>query len=85
MITGALSGAAGMALLGSIGVADPVSGSLSVSISGAPIGMMFMASSSSITVFWPNPVAGNYTLTVTATDAAGATAQASVPVSISTR
>ncbi|WP_343731069.1 S53 family peptidase [Duganella sp.] len=80
-----LSGVAGKALSGTIAVKVSNSGAVSLSISGAPLGMSFSASGMNVAVAWPSPVAGSYTLKVTATDGAGVSATASIPVTISKR
>ncbi|NVM79056.1 hypothetical protein FHW83_004893 [Duganella sp. SG902] len=81
----ALSGVVGKALSGSIAVKVSNSGAVSLSISGAPLGMSFSASGMNVVVAWPSPVAGSYTLKVTATDGAGVSATASIPVTIAKR
>jgi len=78
----AMVGAAGQPLTGSITISAPGATSLSVSISGVPLGMGFSVAGSTITAIWPKPVAGNYQLVVTAKDSAGLSAQATVPVTI---
>ncbi|MES2298100.1 MAG: putative Ig domain-containing protein [Pseudomonadota bacterium] len=79
----AMTGVAGQALVSTISVSDATSTSVSLSISGAPIGMRFMLNGMTVTVVWLTPVAGNYTLLVKASDSAGRAAQANVPVTIS--
>lgn len=78
----AMVGSAGKPLSGSITVASPGATSLSVSISGVPLGMGFAVSGSTITANWPKPVAGKYQLVVTAKDSAGLSAQLTIPVTI---
>jgi subtilase family serine protease len=80
-----LTGVAGKALTGTIGVKVSVSGGVSLNISGVPLGMSFSASGLNVLVSWPSPVAGNYTLKMTATDSAGASTTASIPVIIAKR
>lgn len=78
-------GVAGVPLSGSIGIAAPGATSLSISISGAPLGMGFSLSGTTIKYFWTSPVAGNYILKVSLVDSAGLTAQASVPVTVTAK
>jgi subtilase family serine protease len=81
----ALSGVAGKALTGTIGVKVSNSGTVNLSISGAPLGMMFSASGMNVVVTWAAPVTGSYTLKLTATDSTGASATANIPVTIKAR
>lgn len=81
----ALTGVVGQALTGTIGVKVSTSGNVTLNISGVPLGMSFSASGMNVVVSWPSPVAGSYTLKLTATDSAGASATASIPVTISRR
>jgi subtilase family serine protease len=80
-----LTGVAGKALTGTIAVKVSASGGVSLNISGVPLGMSFSASGLNVLVSWPSPVAGNYTLKMTATDSAGASSTASIPVIIAKR
>ena len=80
-----MTGVAGKLFTGSIGVAAPGSNYLSLSITGAPLGMGFGFNGSALTMAWPSPITGVYTLTVVATDAAGLTARASVPITITAK
>lgn len=81
----AMVGVAGQPLSGSINITSPGATSLSVSITGVPLGMGFVVSGSTIRANWPKPVAGSYQLVVTAKDSAGLSAQLNVPVTISPR
>jgi len=81
----AMVGVAGQPLSGSINITSPGATSLSVSITGVPLGMGFAVSGSTITANWPKPVAGSYQLVVTAKDSAGLSAQLNVPVTINPR
>ena len=81
----ALTGVAGKPLSGTIGIKVSASGGVSLNISGVPLGMSFSASGLNVAVSWPSPVAGSYTLKLTATDSAGASTTASIPVTISKR
>ncbi|GDY35639.1 putative Ig domain-containing protein [Acidovorax sp. NB1] len=81
----AMVGVAGQPLSGSINITSPGATSLSVSITGVPLGMGFAVSGSTIMAIWPKPVAGSYQLVVTAKDSAGLSAQLNVPVTIHLR
>lgn len=80
-----MTGVAGRSMSGLIAIADPGVSSISVSISNAPMGMMFQASGLNITAYWTAPLAGSYQLKVVVTDSAGGSAQALVPVTVSAR
>jgi hypothetical protein len=79
----ALTGVAGRPLSGTIAVSDATSTSVSLTISGVPPGMTFAPVAGAVNVSWPAPVAGSYTLRISAKDGNGLTAAASVPVTIS--
>ena len=81
----ATTGVAGKALSGSIAISDPGATSLSISISGAPLGMSFSASGLTINYSWASPVVGSYTLKVSVVDNAGLSAQATVPVTVTAK
>jgi len=81
----AMSGVVGTPLTGTITFSDPGATSLSVSISGAPLGMTFSVSGLTLTAHWTNPVLGSYSLKVSALDSAGLTAQAIVPITITAK
>lgn len=80
-----MSGVAGRALSGTISITDATSKSISVSISGAPLGMSFQVSGMQIVANWASPQTGSYTLKVVATDGNGASASLSVPVTVNAR
>jgi hypothetical protein len=81
----AMTGVVGKPLTGTIGISDPGVSSLSVTISGAPIGMMFSVTGMTFTATWANPVLGNYSLKISLTDSAGFSTQATVPVTITAK
>ncbi|MDB5936812.1 MAG: peptidase [Massilia sp.] len=81
----AMTGVAGKPMSGNITLAAPGATSISVTVSGAPAGMAFSMSGLTITALWANPQAGSYTLTVVATDSAGLTAKATVPVVVTAK
>ena len=81
----ALTGVVGKALSGTIAISDPLASSVSVSITGAPLGMGFSVSGMTITASWAAPVLGNYSLKVSVSDSAGLTAQATVPITVTAK
>lgn len=78
----AFSGTAGTTVSGTITIADPGAASISVSISGVPLGMGLAMNGLTITASWPKAVAGSYSLLVKVTDNLGRSAQAMVPVTV---
>jgi subtilase family serine protease len=80
----AINGTAGSALAALINITDTDPGvrSISVGIKGAPAGMSFGGSGQGILVRWQRPVAGTYTLVITATDNLRRSSQSSVTVTI---
>jgi subtilase family serine protease len=78
----ALSGVAGKPLTGTIGISAPGSSYVSISISGAPLGMMFTPNGLNIGINLAYPMTGSYTLKIVVRDSAGHTVQASMPVTI---
>ncbi len=81
----AMSGVAGKPMSGTITLAAPGATSVSVTISGAPAGMAFSISGMQITARWAAPRAGSYMLSVAATDSAGLSASATVPVVVAAK
>ena len=82
IVAPAMNGTAGKTLTGTITITDPGVSAISISISGAPLGMLFTANGLTITASWPNPAAGTYSLVVSVSDSAGHSAKATVPVTI---
>ncbi|MBY0463878.1 MAG: S53 family peptidase [Burkholderiales bacterium] len=80
-----IAGVAGKPVTGTIAITDIGATSLQISVTGIPMGMMFSINGSTVTASWPNPIAGNYTLTVTVTDNLGRTAKSTVPVTIAVK
>lgn len=82
----AINGTAGSPLAAFIGItdSDPGVGRVSVNVKGAPAGMSFGGSGQGILVRWLRPVAGSYTLVITATDnlSPSHSSQASITVTI---
>lgn len=79
------TGVAGKTLTGTIDITDSRASYVSVSISGAPLGMQFSLSGQTIRYTWPNPLTGTYTLNVSAVDSAGLSAQASIPIKVTAK
>nr|WP_315466580.1 S53 family peptidase [uncultured Undibacterium sp.] len=81
----AMVGVAGKPLSGSIVITAPGTSFISVSMSGVPLGMSIMMSGMTITTKWASPVTGNYSMKIVVTDAAGLTATAIVPITITAK
>ena len=81
----ATAGVVGKPLSGSFSVSNPGATSLSVSISGAPLGMGFSVSGLTVNYFWSSPVLGSYSLKVTVVNSAGLSAQAIIPITVTAR
>ncbi len=81
----AMTGVVGKALSGSIVISDPGATSLSVSLSGVPLGMSFSQSGLTITANWASPVLGSYSLKVSVVDSAGLSATVNVPITITAK
>lgn len=82
LTTTSLGGVAGKALSATIGYSAPGATSLSISISGAPSGMGFAATSGGIAVSWAKPVLGSYSLAITLKDNLGQSSTGTVAVKI---
>ncbi|RUP23491.1 MAG: peptidase S53 [Curvibacter sp.] len=78
----AITGTAGKAVSGTITITDSGVSWVSVSISGAPLGMSFSMTGLTVTAKWPTPVVGSYTLTIVVADSAGRKVQVQMPVTI---
>ena len=81
----AMTGVAGKPFTGLIAIADATATSISVTISGVPLGMGFTMSGTNVTANWASPVTGSYVLKVVAVDNAGLTATLNVPVTITAK
>jgi hypothetical protein len=68
-----------------ISISDPGVSWIQIFISGAPLGIGFNMSGTTITLNWPSPITGNYTLKVTVLDSANRTAQVNIPVTITAK
>lgn len=80
--TGSYTGVAGQPLTGSFGVTDAGASAVGIGIAGAPGGMVFSGTLNAVQFSWKSPVAGSYTLALTATDNNGATATAQLSIVI---
>ena len=80
-----MTGVVGTPLTGNIVFSDSGASSLSVTLTGAPLGMTFSVSGMTITAKWSKPVLGSYNLKVSARDSAGLTAQATVPITVTAK
>ena len=76
----ALTGTAGRALTGAIVVSDPAGGGLQVTITGVPAGVSFVVNGQTLLLSWPNPVAGKYSLGITARNGAGLSTTLAMPI-----
>jgi hypothetical protein len=81
----ATTGVAGKVLTGSIVITDPGAAYVSVSISGAPLGMGFAISGTNVNYVWNSPVVGTYSLKANVVDSAGLSAQATVVITITAK
>jgi hypothetical protein len=81
----AMSGVVGKPLAGAILLSSPGATGMSVSISGAPLGMMFSVSGTTLYAQWASPVVGSYALKVSLVDSLGRTAAATVPITVSAK
>jgi hypothetical protein len=81
----AAKGVAGKSLSGSISIVDPGVTSLSISISGAPLGMGFSVNGLTINYVWASPVVGSYNMKVSVVDSAGLSAQATVVITVTAK
>ena len=80
-----LTGVAGTAFTGTIVITDGGAGLVGIGSSGAPQGMSVAPVNGNMNmlgVSWPKPVAGSYSIQVSATDANGLSANVAVPVII---
>lgn len=77
-----VSGSVGKAISGNITYSAPGASSISVNLSGVPLGMSFVMSAGNIAYSWASPVAGTYTVKVSAQDNLGRTATVNMVVTI---
>jgi hypothetical protein len=81
----AMTGVAGKVMNSTISITDAAATSMSITISGVPLGMGFSISGTTIAVSWPSPVLGSYSLKVVAVDNAGLSATLTIPVTITAK
>ena len=77
-----MTGVAGRAMSGTVAVSAPGASRLSLAVSGAPAGMTFSLSGSTLKVTWARPVAGSHAFTLKVTDNLKRTSTLTVPVTI---
>jgi len=77
-----ITGQNGMPLNAFVGISDPGAQRINIDISGAPAGMSYSASGPGIMLRWRRPVAGSYSLVITARDSQGLSKQVTVPVKV---
>ena len=77
-----MTGKVGATLTGTIAITDPGISSISISLSGVPMGMSFAINGLTLAASWASPVQGNYTILVSVTDSAGLSSKLSVPVTV---
>jgi subtilase family serine protease len=77
-----MTGVAGKQLTGTITIADPGATSLSISLTGVPMGMGFAINGLTLTAIWPSPVRGTYSMQVKVVDNAGLSATQTIPITI---
>ena len=81
----AIVGTAGKPLSGVITVSSPSGSSLSIQISGVPTGVKFSVSGQSLLLNWSSPVAGKYSLSITAKDSAGLTTSGTLSIAVNAK
>ena len=77
-----ITGQNGMPLNAFVCISDPGAQRINIDISGAPAGMSYSASGPGIMLRWRRPVAGSYSLVITARDSQGLSKQVTVPVKV---
>ncbi|MDE2368439.1 MAG: S53 family peptidase [Burkholderiales bacterium] len=80
-----ISGVAGKPLSGSITFSDPGVAGFSVSIKGAPLGLMITPNGMTLALTWASPVTGSYTLQIQLLDSAGRSASATLPITVNAK
>lgn len=81
----ALTGVAGKPLTGSLLVSSPSGAAISVQITGVPMGVQFAANGPGLSLYWPSPVAGKYSLAISAKDSAGLTSTGNLAITIAAK
>lgn len=77
-----LTGTARRPLTALIGVTDPDTRYVSVTLQGAPAGMSILSVGQGVLLSWLRPVAGTYTLVITAKDSNNLSAQATIVLTV---
>jgi subtilase family serine protease len=78
----AINGTVGKPVSGLISITDVGATSVSITLTGVPLGMSFAVSGLNITATWASPVAGTYSMVVSVVDNLGRTAKVTVPIMI---
>lgn len=81
----AMTGVVGKPISGTIAISAPGATSVQVTLTGVPLGMMFSISGTTLTATWPNPVLGNYNMTVSVLDSKGRSATKVIPITVSAK
>ena len=81
----AITGVAGKALTSTISISAPGASSVSITITGAPLGLNFYMSGLTITTSWASPVTGSYSMKISVTDSSGRSTQTTVPITIAAK
>jgi hypothetical protein len=81
----AMTGVLGKVMTGTISIADAAATSISITISGVPLGMGFSISGTTVNAIWASPVLGSYSLKIVAVDNAGLSATSIIPVTITAK
>jgi len=78
----AWSATVGKAFAGSFTVSDPGGLAMTIQISGIPSGMTMSLSGSTVTAKWAVPLVGSYNIQIKATDSAGLSSMATLPLTV---
>ena len=78
----AINGTVGKPVSGLISITDVGATSVSITLTGVPLGMGFAVSGLNITATWASPVAGTYSMVISVVDNLGRTAKVTVPITI---
>ncbi len=80
-----LAALAGKPLSASIAISSPAGRAMVVTVSGIPAGMALSGNAKGLSLYWANPVKGNYALKITARDSAGLTTQATQAIGVAAK
>lgn len=78
-----MSGSAGKPFSATVTITDVSANIVGTGMGGGPLGMTIRGGFSGASLAWAKPVAGNYTIQISATDSKGKSAMALIPLSIS--